>query len=126
MEKSRKKELSDTQVIPDPAVSKGLCDQVDPVSLPPVSTIPMVAVTPRIVNAKKAKPDVKPEVKDSKLVMISKPKKPNDEYIETTGKMKLGHNLKPEPETVIQVSPHETNENDDQGLVLFGIFLEQA
>ena len=46
----------------------------------------------------------------------TQPKKP-DEDIETSGKMKLGHNWKPEPETEIQVSLHEINENDDQGLL---------
>ena len=58
-----------------------------------------------------AKPDVKPEVKDSRPVVICKLEKPDDEEIETTGKFKLGHHLKPDLETGLQFSPHEINEN---------------
>ena len=102
LEKAGKKELSDSQMIPDPAGSKGLCDQVDLVFLPHVSTIPVGAVTPREVNVKMAKPEAKPEVEDSKLVVISKLQEPVDESIGTAVKLmsiQLGHIWKPEPET---------------------------
>ena len=56
------------KVNPEPAGSKGLCNRVNPVSLSPFSTIPKVAVEPREVDAKMAKPDVKV----SKLVKKSK------------------------------------------------------
>ena len=54
---------------------------------------------------KLAKPEVKPEVEDSKPVGISKLKKPDDEDIETAGKLKLGHHLKLYLETGVQFIP---------------------